>query len=123
MVRKEMTFLKFITEIYQESEDSTFEHNGHQYDLNGLLEETEKYRSKPVLIKDLIWIFKYSPISKNDPRIKSADLSIPIIITELNKKLVVLDGEHRLMKAYLDNKNTIMTKYVEPDILNKFKMN
>jgi hypothetical protein len=45
-------------------------------------------------------------------RVLEADLSYPILVTEYNKHLVILDGIHRLVKAFLENRTTIRAKRI-----------
>lgn len=54
---------------------------------------------------------------ENAERIKAADLSYPIIVTE---KHVIIDGYHRLAKAYLEGKKDIKVNVIDDALLRKF---
>ena len=45
-------------------------------------------------------------------RTEKADAKYPIIITKYKSKYVVLDGVHRLVKAYLNGKKKVKAKVV-----------
>ncbi len=45
-------------------------------------------------------------------RMEEADLGFPIIVTDYNHRLVILDGMHRLVKAYLERHATISAKVI-----------
>ncbi len=109
-----------LWELYQEEDDSTVTHNNQLYDLNKLFATTEHFNTRIFNIKDLKWILKYS---KPDPeRIDDADPSVPIIVAYSNKKLVVIDGLHRLVKAIENGTDTIEGKFVYKDVLEKCKI-
>jgi len=58
--------------------------------------------------------------SNHHQRILKADLSYPVCITKSkNGKWFVLDGTHRLAKAYIDNLKTIKVKIIPSDKLLK----
>ena len=64
---------------------------------------------------------------ENSERIKKADLSYPIIITG-NKTTVtrthsIVDGYHRVSKAYLDGKKYINAHVFNKSLMNKFILN
>ncbi len=50
-------------------------------------------------------------------RMDKADLNYPIILTEYKSRLVALDGVHRLVKAYLQNRKTIPAKIIPSEFL------
>lgn len=56
-------------------------------------------------------------------RLKKADLNDPILITKYNKKYKVIDGLHRLMKAYILGNNNISVKVIPKKILNQTQIN
>jgi hypothetical protein len=85
-------------------------------------------------IKELIWHFDmpvwgkdgtddwnltpWDIINENDQslthleRVANADLKYPILITDYSKKLVILDGVHRLVNAYMKGNKRIKAKIV-----------
>ena len=108
-----------LVELYQEEADSNFIHNGQAYDLNKLLTKTERFGTRKFKVDDLKWIFKFD---KPDPdRTRIADPNIPIIVTYSDKKLVVIDGLHRLKKAIELGMTHIEGKFVFKDVLEKCK--
>jgi hypothetical protein len=108
-----------LFELYQEEDDSSVTHNGQRYNLNKLLSITENFKTRPFKVDELKWILKYD---KPDPkRMEEADTSVPIIVTYSNKKLVVIDGLHRLCKAIEKGLTHIEGKFVYKDVLEKCK--
>ncbi len=45
-------------------------------------------------------------------RVEEADASYPMIITEYKSRFVILDGVHRLVKAYGDGQKTVKAKII-----------
>lgn len=100
---------------------------------------TENLPTTDVNLKELIWHFDmpvwekdytddwnltpWQVIHKEDntldhqEKIKKSDLSFPIIITNYQDKSVILDGVHRLAKAYLEGRKTIEVKNISYEIL------
>ena len=64
---------------------------------------------------------------ENSERIKKADLSYPIIITgnktTVTRTLSIVDGYHRVSKAYLDGKKYINAHVFDKSLMNKFILN
>ena len=52
-------------------------------------------------------------------RTEKADTSFPIVVTEYNSRLVILDGVHRLVKTYLNNETTIKAIVIPTEYLTK----
>lgn len=50
-------------------------------------------------------------------RTMKADLSYPILVTKYQSRLVILDGVHRLAKAFINGQKRIKAKIVSPEIL------
>ena len=108
-------------EMYQEEESSSFVHNGVSYPLNPILRTAA---TKPTIQFDLNkvrWLADH--IRKVDiHRRNTADLSVPIIVAELDvghgREWVVIDGMHRVKKAFhnagLDHQMEINDPY--PDL-------
>jgi hypothetical protein len=51
---------------------------------------------------------------KHKLRVDKSDLRYPILVTRTNK---ILDGAHRITKAFLTNKKNIKVRIIKPDIL------
>lgn len=95
---------------YYTEPNSTFTHNKNKYYVNDLLELSRKYQVKDYKVDDLKWIFKYAEIETDRPN--KPDLKYPIILTDYGRRLVVIDGLHRLSKAIKDNIETIKGIYI-----------
>lgn len=119
-----VSFKQYLYEMWNEPDDSTFTDAGNQYDLNGLLSATLGKPIQQIPISKLTWILKWvNTNSKEDfERIKDADLSTPILIVQHGSKLVVVDGIHRLIKVQKENKSTIKTILVSPELLDRYKI-
>jgi len=52
-------------------------------------------------------------------RTEKADTNFPIVVTEYNSRLVILDGVHRLVKTYLNNETVIKAKVIPTEYLTK----
>jgi hypothetical protein len=115
-----LSFCQFIREIYSEPDDSTFTHNGREYDLNGLLSATLGMQTQQFAVSRLTWIFRWSDPFDDAARIDSADLEWPILVTGSEGRLVVLDGLHRLAKAKILQKPTIKGILVPDELLNRY---
>jgi hypothetical protein len=85
---------------YQETGTAIFTRNDVMYDVNRLLQLTAGTPLQTFKVDDLKWILEHStPDEDNEPRVQSADLSAPILVTLINDKPHVVDGLHRLQKA------------------------
>lgn len=83
----------------------SFTHNGSTYLVSDLLKLSKNYDSCVVLVRDLVWIFRYST-----PEWRDFDYSLckdPVICTDWCGKLVVIDGLHRLEHSFKGNKKYI----------------
>lgn len=103
------------SQVYQESGDGHFTHNGTKYSLNKALSIAHTKPTTTVKTADLSWILEYSfgeiagknvcyscrkgPADWHDQRVEKADLSTPILVTQEAERVVALDGLHRLIKA------------------------
>lgn len=96
---------------YQEGKDSTFTHNGKEYYIDPFLKRAEHLPVKSVPMSRLEWnVLDCKP----DPeRVKTADINYPILYT-IDPKwgYVVVDGLHRLTKAYQMGKQSIKGKEI-----------
>lgn len=117
-------FNMFIVNLFKDEDyseyKSTFIHNDIEYDLNKLFELTSETKSEKTDIKLLDWVLQYTDV--DNKRVKKADINIPIIITNSNNKLVVLDGVHRLQKSIQDKQDFILTKFIDEKELEKCKI-
>ncbi len=116
-----------IAEIYDEPSDSSFTHDGDEYDLNAVLEATKNMKPKDIDVADMLWVFEYDPMKYQDgKRIFKADLSAPILVSKIKEgketRIVVLDGDHRLAKAALTGVKTLPSIMVSKDFLKQFKI-
>lgn len=57
---------------------------------------------------------------ENADRIRDANLSYPVILTGRH---IIVDGYHRVAKAYLDKKKYVDTYIFNADLMNKFILN
>jgi hypothetical protein len=120
------SFRRYIIEIFGEPSDSNFTHEGHNYDLNGLLSATIGMEPTQVPVSQLKWIMKYDPMSQEDAeRILSADLAAPLLITkepQEGNKFVVLDGIHRLAKAIQQHVLELPCVEVTEELLDRYRI-
>lgn len=107
----------------EEGRTNTFTHEGNDYDLyklNGLIKDNPITQ---VPISKLIWIFKYDDPNKDQPeRIKTADISNPIVLLHWEGQIVVLDGLHRLKKAQQNDMISLPARYASEEDLEKCKL-
>lgn len=105
------------SEVYQEEDGGTFEANGVLYDLNYIFREVAKEPVHEIEVSKLDWVLEYC---HSDPeRVKKADLDAPILVTKFEGKELVVDGEHRLQKAFKEKKKTMKYRRVSPEIMKK----
>ncbi|RJQ36696.1 hypothetical protein C4552_02265 [Candidatus Parcubacteria bacterium] len=57
--------------------------------------------------------------SAHQKRVDDTDLQYPILLRRFNGRLVVIDGVHRLAKAYLQGAKTIKAKIIPEEYLSK----
>ena len=104
--------------MYQESESSTFTHDGKKYDLNIVLQCVDNNKVTKVAVNDLTWVLPYTVVDIN--RVEKADLTVPILVTmDLKNRVTVIDGAHRLTKAVNENVVSLPAKWVTKTILKK----
>lgn len=97
-----------LFEIYQEYE-SYFSHSGRKFDLNPIFKIAERM---PVEIINISQLSNNFDTSLDLDRINKADYTTPILITPYKGKYIVVDGAHRLMKAYKAHKDTVPCKII-----------
>lgn len=93
---------------YKEGPSSTFTHNKVTYSVDAAIERSKDTPVKKVAIAKLKWILKYTKPEKD--RVKKADITVPILIAHYGKRLAVVDGLHRLVKAIEDGEEYLPTK-------------
>lgn len=97
-------------QLYQESDDSTFQSNGKIYSLNVLFKRTQHRPSTTLEMNLLDWILEHTSV--DEERVKTADVSIPVLVfldPKLNK-WVLVDGAHRLTKLSRASKKIVPVK-------------
>lgn len=65
-------------------------------------------------------INKIPDSSTHRQRIVEADLQFPILLTEKNNKWLIIDGAHRLVKAFEAGQKTIKAKIFTTEQINQF---
>jgi hypothetical protein len=98
--------------VYQEP-NSFFRYDGEIYYLNMVFQITKNIPAMLFPVNELSWILFGSDLSPE--RVEKADLSYPIIISELGDKFIVIDGAHRLAKAIAEKDNEIQVKIIFPE--------
>ena len=124
-----MRSFKTFLEMYSEPEDSTFGHEGHTYDLNGVLSATLGMPVKHLRVAELKWVLKYDPISaqgeEGQARVDSADLGAPLLVIkdpQEGNKWVVIDGLHRLAKAVNLGLEALPCIIVTQDLIDRYQL-
>lgn len=117
-----------LFELYQEESNSTVTHDGDDYSVNKLLKLTKDLPITTIDVDTLKWNLESDKNSQGEEmfqsgsdkkRIADADLTAPIMVVKWNKKLVVLDGIHRLSKAVKTKQASIVARMVTDEILDK----
>ncbi|MBS9730349.1 hypothetical protein [Pseudomonas aeruginosa] len=98
---------------YQEY-GSTFVHDGKVYHLNDFLRRSETLPVQTVPLKDFEWLLEYA-VEEDKDRIKRADYSFPLLITEWEGERVIIDGWHRFLKAHWDGQSALNVKVIPTD--------
>lgn len=109
-----------LWELYQEEKESTVDHDGHTYSVNKLLRSAEDIDIEEFDVDDLKWILRHEELDIE--RVKRKEIKYPILVTDWKKKLVTLDGIHRLAKAYLLDHKKIKGKRITHEMLEKAKL-
>jgi hypothetical protein len=114
------TYIKRLLETnYAMEEGSTFDYDNKTYKVNELIKVMQDHKKYPVeekSVKELIeknrnedpWTwegtFTFGEYLEHYDRALESDLKYPIIMTNDGK---LLDGNHRLLKAYIEKKDKI----------------
>jgi hypothetical protein len=80
------------------TEEGTFQHDGHEYDMGEIFKLAEKAPVTHVKVDDLKWVMAHAK-PQTQERVLAADLSAPLVIMKWRDKWLVVDGLHRLYKA------------------------
>lgn len=99
---------------YREEQGSTFESDGQSYDINIIFALMDDKPEMMAEIQSLDWILEW-----DDPPLHDGlDISIPILVTYMDDKLLVVDGVHRLKLAKSKGLSFIRVKYVDSSVMN-----
>lgn len=119
MITKFNTF-KRLNEVYQEAGNSTFSQDSAVYDLNKLFAITDQYPVTQIAVAELAWILREA---QPDPiRVNKANYTVPVLVTMWQGHAVVVDGLHRVAKAYRDGIVRIPCKMVPTPVLGQCLM-
>ena len=114
------SFKQYFIESYTEESDSTFQNGKDVYQLNKIFKLSEDIKPSTMPISNLSWILKYTD---TDPkRVKSADITVPILVWKDKGQWITVDGAHRLKKAISENKDTILVKILDNTLMNEALM-
>jgi hypothetical protein len=102
--------------IYQE-EDSTFYSNGKTYDLNQLFIDVNDQPVELIHLNKLVWVLHELKEPLDEDRIAKANLIVPILVTHVDGRELVVDGIHRLSKAFKMNVRMLPYKRVSPKMM------
>ena len=117
-----LSFIQFITELYQEEKGGTFEDDGTLYDINKIFKLVDDKDVKQYSTDHLDWIIP-DKIPKTDrKRSNGVDTSVPIIVTKKDSKNLVVDGYHRLIAARDKGISSIPGKYISREELSTTKV-
>lgn len=111
---------RMLEDPYQEEDDSSFTHDGDDYDLNGILIAVDDTDVEEFKTSSLDWILKHDKLDFD--RLVNADPNEPILVTKWDDKLVVIDGLHRLAATIMQGNSTIAGKMVPATLLSRFKL-
>lgn len=111
-----------LTETYHEEEGGTFEDEGVFYDINKIFDITENLPVESYPVKKLKWIVPHKIKSYDAKRADKTDVTVPIIVTNSNGKLLVVDGYHRLLEAIKLGLTELPGKFISKNDLLKTKL-
>lgn len=101
--------------------EGTFTHEGVEYSLDSVLNQTKETPVEKIPVNKLNWVLKYD--TPNPDRLKTADMSIPILVHNSNGREVAIDGLHRLTNAENSGMEHMSYKRVTDDMLNNARIN
>lgn len=111
------SFKEYLLETYSEESDSTFQNGNDVYQLNIIFKLSEDIKPIAMKTNDLSWILKYTDVDSK--RVKSADISVPILVWKNKGQWVTVDGAHRLKKAMNEHKDIIHVKVLNDTLMQK----
>ena len=101
-----------MSKPYQE-ENSVFSSDGVNYNLNYLFKITQHRAIHQVKVSDIDWVLDFVT-NIDESRVEQADTEVPLLITSYNRKLLVVDGLHRLAKAKRNEIIILLYKLITP---------
>jgi hypothetical protein len=115
--------VSLLLEFYREF-GGTFTHDGEEYDLSALFMMIDHAPTFNIAVDRLEWMLAWpgSWDETDEERVDNADLSAPILVTEYQGELAIIDGFHRLVKAVRDGVQTLPAHYVSHNMLEKVKL-
>ena len=111
---------KRLNEVYQEAGNSTFSQDSAVYDLNKLFVLTDAYPVSQIAVAELAWILHEG--APDPVRVNKADYTVPVLVTMWQGHAVVVDGLHRVAKAFRDGIVRIPCKMVPTSVLGQCLM-
>ena len=98
-------------EFYSERKTSSFTHKGKEYSVNKVFKgiRDNKLELTTFKVEDLAWIIKYG--TPDTARLKKANTSKPMTVIKQAGRYYIIDGYHRLCKAF-ENGETELTGYL-----------
>lgn len=108
-------------EVYQEGVGGTFSSDGKFYDLNLLFKLAHKLPVQQMRVELLTWVIEeVYPI--DEARVAAADYHVPVLVCKHGQHELVVDGLHRLIKAYRANEEYISCKYLTQRMLQQAEL-
>ena len=108
-----------MCEVYQEP-NSFVSYDRKIYKLNTILQIANTFPVALMPVRELSLLLDSHHLSYE--RVKKANLSYPVIISELRDKFIVLDGVHRLAKSIVAGISDIPAKFIRPDLFIGFAL-
>jgi hypothetical protein len=112
LVVKPTPTLPVLCEQKKQTFVDTFTHDDEEYDLPAVKKLVADRDPDEVAVKAMKWVLPYADVAGDTERLKTADVTNPVIATHWQKKIVVLDGAHRLQVAVNDKLKTLPVKFI-----------
>lgn len=105
-------------------EGGSFTHEGNRYELDCVLALLDDLPILEFMVDNLAWVLDEMPAgyfedAYEKTRVLKADLLTPIVVTYSVYGFVVLDGIHRLKKAFDSGQKTLPGKFILESELEK----